>query len=140
MGMGYAAAFVIEITMEDLEKLKLPEHKAFIQYLMKNEIDINEFAQKVQFIDIDEKDNDDDEDLFTKAFDKYIALSQAFKTKYGVGLYLGYHDSNDDGSRYDDIDGVYYTLEFNDVYKLSEEAEKLKKVAPFEIKQFVQYG
>lgn len=60
--------------------------------------------------------------LLREFYDKYLALSAAFTTATRVGdseleLYLGYHDSQAQGSAYDDVEEFFFHVD--GMYQLS---------------------
>ena len=57
-----------------------------------------------------------------------------------VRLCVGYHPSSDIGSCYDDVDGFYYSLVFDEVFAVSEKAKELEKTIPYDMSFFVTYG
>lgn len=117
MGMGYAANFVETIEQNFVKETCPKEFQKFVNEFDKDEnITLEEFARNASQ---DENDHD------TKAFKAFDKLTKAFKDKVGLDLYLGYHDQENDGDRYDDVNGVYWYLDFNEVYKLTPAAKKI---------------
>ena len=57
-----------------------------------------------------------------------------------VYLATNNHPSSDIGSCYDDVDGVYYSLVFEEVFSVSEKAKELEKTIPYDMSFFVTYG
>lgn len=117
MGMGYSANFA-ETVEQDFVKQTCPkEFENFMDALDKDEnITLEEFAKNVSF---DENDNKSD------VFKSYEKLTESFKAKTGLNLYLGFHDQENDGDRYDDLSGTFWYLDFDEVYKLSVAAHKI---------------
>lgn len=75
-----------------------------------------------------------------KLISAYINACDAFKKETGLQLYLNYHNSEEEGSRYDDVDGGFWAMDFHEVYKMTPEAEALSKKTHFGIRQYVSYG
>jgi hypothetical protein len=121
MGMGYGANFA-ETVEQDFIKEVCPEAlEAFLGSLDKGSddddnylIDLDTFACECACM------NDD-----ALNFPPYERLCEAFKEKTGIGLNLSYHDVESDGDRYDGVDGVYWSLDFEDVYVMTPAALKI---------------
>lgn len=119
MGMGYCSAFADTMKPEDVQKLCPKEYKALIKALDTSEDGetLDSFAQEATF-------NEELDD--GKSAVAYKALCAAFEKKTGLGLGVGYHDSQDEGSRYDDVDGAYWWLD--GVMQYSPAGNKLKEL------------
>lgn len=50
------------------------------------------------------------EELFRQAERIYQELQHVFNKQTGLELYLGYHDSDNDGDCYDDVNGSYWCV------------------------------
>jgi hypothetical protein len=115
MGMEYYANVAETVEQDFVEKTCPKEFETFIDALdQDNEVTLESFA--------DRADTDDNEKN-TEFFKEYEALQKAFKKKIGLDLYVGYHDRQEDGDG--DIDGVYWYLDFNDVYEMTPAAKKI---------------
>jgi hypothetical protein len=69
----------------------------------------------------------------------FEALTSDFEKKTeGVELYLSFHDSEAEGSRYDDVNGAFWCL--GAIYQLTPQAKKLKKRVDFNEISYVQWG
>lgn len=128
MGMGYGAAYddVIEdkVVMETCPN----EYEQFIQALKNENITIEEFAQGLSWGDGEASETV--HNLYEKiveAFDKQIP-------KAGLGLY--YHNSEEEGDRYDDVNGAYWAC--SNLFQLSPAGLALK--GKFQRKLFVKFG
>jgi hypothetical protein len=73
------------------------------------------------------------EKKFSKAYDDLV---KEFNKVTGLELSYGYHDSSNDGDRYDDIDGFYWSVE--GVYQLTKAGKKYSKI--IDRKLFVTFG
>jgi len=101
MGMGYGANFVDTVTEEFVEEVAGAELENFKQALENIEVEISTFAQEAEF----------DQDEYGDEVDQsYDALVKKFEAVTGLGLDIGYHNQEDEGDRYDDIDGVYWSV------------------------------
>ena len=102
MGMGYSACrtelvtedFVGEIAPDELENLK--------SALADEELDLSDFARDTQM--------DDAPDYGDAIHIAYDELVTKFNAETGLTLELDYHNSEDDGSRYDEVDGMFWTV------------------------------
>ena len=147
MGMGYGAVNVIHIEEDELEKLNLETYKEFrlVQEKLNltdydlHMIVINYSVEYSEFIDLD-VDDADKEIIATNVLHYWDAFHEEFKKETGVSIYLNYHDSDDYGSNYDDINGLHFTLEFSDLYEETEVNKKLSEKVYFDWKSYVVYG
>ena len=118
MGMGYAGACA-DIVSEDWVKEVAPEELAnFKNALEKVDVDIEVFARDSQYGGSDNVDWGDEVDQ------TYDALVTKFKEVTGLDLDIEFHSTEEDGSRYDDVDGVFWTVD--GVYQRTEAGEKHK--------------
>jgi len=150
MGMGYAGNFSVVIEDSDLKKL-CP--RAFANYekalsvmstLMGYEI-IDEFAYAVNLDDEWEnydKKNPEQVKAYKKLIESLDTLRYSFHQKTGINLYLGFHNQEDDGDRYDDLSGPYWSLCFSDCFPESVKYKKLKKMCKkyVGIQHYVTFG
>ena len=146
MGMGYAGAFAVVLEEEDLLRIIPKELEAF----NKAKADFDAFENSPGFAAFaTAKDhNDNVQDVpesqpelvkLDKAFTKLLA---AFKKQTGIKLWLGYHDQEEEGDRYDDISGAYWSLDFADSFPPSKALKTLKKKCKkyVGIQHFVTFG
>lgn len=137
MGMGYSGASAIVIDTEKVEGMNLATYQNLVNKLDEFDSSIGALAQAIDreyyIEDLEDEENDE---LFTL----YEAFKEEFKSVTGVGVELAYHDRQDDGSRYDQVDGAFFALDYRDVYELTPAAKKLKETAGFEEKYFVVFG
>ena len=101
MGMGYGANYADIISAEDVEKICPDEWKAFIAALETEEETVDSFAMEAMCDERPEK-----------------------KTQLEIGI--GYHNSDDEGSRYDDVDGAYWWV--SGMYELTEAGKKMEDI------------
>ncbi len=115
MGMGHAANFADVITVENLKKICPDTWDAF-ESLCEKHVDngwegfIYGIYQETPYYD---KNGDDIEDVGIIAdLDKsYQTLVNDFHDRTGLDLDCGYHDSENCGDRYDDVDGAYFHVD-----------------------------
>jgi len=128
MGMGYAAAYADVIEDKYIKQFCPKEFEAFTGIVDGCELDLDEFARNAEYNFLDGYDKD-----LVKAYEN---LCEAFKKETGLEIGLAYHDSGDEGDRYDDIDGIYWWV--NGMYELTKAGKKMEKFV--ERKTFVQFG
>ena len=129
MAMGYAAAFANVIESDVVRELVTEEFDTFYKAIEDEGLDFEEVVRDGMFGGIDNE-------RVRKACED---LQQAFYEKTQIRLYLGYHDADSEGDRYDDIDGVYFYLHWNDIYQYTDKAEKLG-VDKFNLLSWVVWG
>jgi len=127
MGMGYAGAYADVIEDTSIKKLCKNEFEIFMGCIDSGEINLEEFARNAEF---NLKDYSKD---LVKA---YMNLCLAFEKATGLTLGLAYHDSESEGDRYDDVDGIYWHVD--GMYQLTPAGKKMKKY--IKRKNFVQFG
>ena len=148
MGMGYSGNSIIEVTTEKLTEINPASFNRFIETLEKYQVSLDAFAIAITDEgDIMTKDTESGEgeevlcESMSKDLDRaYLTFIRQFKEDTGVAIELFYHDGENKGDRYDDIDGATWALNFDDVYQMTPKAEALKNNLPFERQWFVEYG
>jgi hypothetical protein len=130
MGMGYFSNHATTIEPEDIRKLCSETFEAFTESIKKHEVDIGEVAQMFKF--------DDFEDFKKEIADNYKAFQKDFNEKTELKISIDYHACDDEGSRYDDLDGVFWRLD--GVYVLSDAAKRLKDKATITDAAYVVFG
>lgn len=141
MGMGYAANNVLALNEEKLRNEFKQAFKALDAALESAGVDFKDLAAAAQY---DMPLSDECEDI-TDAQEADVhnaldALTEEFKNTYDLTLYLEYHDSEGEGDRYDDIDGVVFTINHSEAYTITPKAKVLNDEIGFEDKFFVTYG
>ena len=143
MTMGYGAAFALTL---DMDELKTKNIAGFCDFL--TEIDrLAVPLETIQYVDKQEReDADGDADSLTtdknergavKAFRKF---QKRFQAETGMPICIDYHDSENDGSSPDEVDGIFFSLPFESVYRTTPEADALKKRIDIKLSQFVIFG
>ena len=137
MGMGYFANSTDTIQEETIVKVCKDEFKAFTDSFNGLDFDIEDFAKEYQYgYEIDT----DDEEAMKRVNDAYTKLIDTFSERTGLTLNISYHNE-DEGSRYDDVIGIYW--EVGNIYQLTPQAKAFKeKYGDNTIKssQFVTFG
>lgn len=128
MGMGYAGNSVESIEVETIKQFCHSEYQAFIDVLDSVEM-LDDVARDIYY-NLNELGEN------SEVYKKYIQLCESFKVKTGLDLFIGFHDSGDDGDRYDDVDGVFWGVD--GMYELSEAGKRMKQYITH--KSFVMFG
>ena len=137
MGMGYFANSTDTIEEETIVKVCKDEFKAFTDSFDGLDFDIEDFAQESEYgYEIET----DDDDGMKRVNDAYTKLIDTFYDRTQLTLNISYHN-DEEGSRYDDVEGIYW--EVGNVYQLTPQAKAFKeKYGDNAIKssQFVTFG
>ena len=120
MSTGYGANYAETISKENL--IKVVKDKRLVNNFIKKftnyrfaeceTADYDELAMTVSGEDI--RDIDQDSKRFKELRDK---IAKKFKDETDIDLYINYHDANDDGDCYDDVDGLFFNFCHRDLYK-----------------------
>lgn len=132
MPMGYGANYEQTISEEDFKKICPVEYLAFENMLTRLDLCFDEFARCIAF--------DDLEDVSQEMIDEYDQLIFSFLEKTKLHIELNYHDSDNNGSCYDDVNGGYWHL--NDATDFTLDAKSMMKQYEVEIQSisFVTFG
>lgn len=126
MSMGYGANYADVVTPNFVKKMCPKEYAAFRKALKAYGSDLDDFAQAANFED------DPEGKLWDELSERWKALCGAFYAatmddSRGTGLCLDicYHDKTEDGDRYDEVDGAFFTV--GGVYELTPSGKKFGK-------------
>jgi hypothetical protein len=122
MGMGHSASFAEVIEQSFVKEICPETFQKFIDAIDEADKTLEEFARDDSNFD----------------FEPFQELLKDFKKKTKLDMYLAYHDQENSGDRYDEVDGVYWALDFSDVYEMTPAAKKL--AAKINRKFFVNFG
>lgn len=125
MGMGCAAAYDDVIEAKNVEEICPNTFKAFMDVAGK---DFEQFAADATHDEISEYD--------APLLAAYEALQKEFKKKTKLTLSLSQHNSNDNGDRYDEVDGAYWSV--GGMYQLTPAGKKIGDIV--QRKFFVTFG
>lgn len=139
MGMGYGANMEMVISDNDLKKVVPEEYQAFFNMLENLGISFENVANAISN---DWEMEDIEEEQEKEVREVWLDLQTAFHEKTSIHLWMGYHDSNDYGSRYDDVDGGFFGLSWWEVLEYTKDFKELMNrfSAKPELKCFVTYG
>jgi hypothetical protein len=143
MGMGYAGSFALTIQDKSVKNtvgtvLFNKYQKAIDKSPLEESIIINDC------FDINEHElSDSDVKLVNNAIKAFTAVIKKFYDTTGIHITRCYHNADDDGDRYDDINGMYWELDFSSVYTLTTKAKKFQKTLKndrISFSHFVTFG
>ena len=141
MSYGCSADYADVINNDDVEKLAIllakDEWKTLKLSIDELGISLSDVAKATQYNDDDIEELDEEQskliiDLLNKFADK-------IQEKCGIKIWLSYHSLDDNGDRYDDIDGLYWLV--TNGYIKSPQHEAVNKLGiTIEKKFFVTCG
>lgn len=137
MSMGYSACFSEHIEDDKLKKVlgsdagKLDELKALIDKLSdgdnaENTDDIVRWLDEEDdsYLSNDELTETDD---YRRLQTLWTEIMAKVREETGLNLYINYHDSRNNGSSYDDVDGVFFDFNHKDLYQPTKKFQELRK-------------
>ena len=146
MGMGYCGNFAVVISSESVASVVGEElYKPFLEVLKKisDEYKISE-GDLVYNLEQGEDCADGDREISDKWNSILCEIEDKFLEQTGMSLSRCYHNSDENGSRYDDVDGPYWEISFEDAYVPSESLlklnSKLESGQKTKICHFVTFG
>jgi hypothetical protein len=136
MGMGYGAGYADVVEKPFIRMFAGKELEAFEDLVESStEIDMNAVAQAIQYSQVDQLETADTKEVGAiKA--AWARLVRKFNKATGLKLDMGYHNSGDEGGRYDDVDGPFYCV--SGVWTYTKAGRKYGKHV--ERKMFVTFG
>lgn len=138
MGMGYGANMELVIGLGSLESIVPNEMKALLDLIDSAGCSLDSLATSIFYDDVMEDVTEEEDKNIQEAF---TTMTDAFKSRTGIDVSLGFHDSDSEGSRYDEVDGAYFALKWSDVYEETVQATALRNMgAVFTLKSWVTYG
>jgi hypothetical protein len=112
------------------------EYRELEEVSKKYNLSMNELARAIRYHNEIDVEGGSDE-----VFYAYDQLLKKFKQETDLTLDLGYHDSNDSGDRYDELDGYFFAVNFSEVYELTPVGRKAKEQGiDICVKSYVSYG
>lgn len=141
MSMGYAAANVYVVAEEKLKQQFPEELNRLYDAIAKAGGTLEEFAATVQHEGpLDETIEDVTPKQEDEIYAAYDAFQKAFKDAFDMLIEIGYHNNEDEGSDYDDVDGAFFALDHSELYQLTPNANRLNESLGFEQQSFVVFG
>lgn len=129
MGMGCAGAYADVIEESAVKKFCPKEFQALQDAIDGTSFAWEDIARAGQYEDIAQACSPEIEKVF-------LVLTKAFEKKTRLSLSIAYHDSESEGDRYDDVNGIYWCV--GNMYQLTSAGKKMKKYV--DRKMFVQFG
>jgi len=165
MGMGYGAGYADVVEESFIKKHSPSEFKAFMAAIERAHISLDEAAKAIEYDDQDllcesiqnvwegrslltrehqfyrESNEKEIKEFFLKGLIKEIdkawtSLRRSFNRKTGLSLDMGFHDKDNEGDRYDDINGYYFCV--GNVWIRTRPGQKYAR--NISRKMFVTYG
>lgn len=134
MGMGYGACYASVLKKESVKKIV--DFSDLEKILEKKGLTLEDCMR--DFVFLETGYDEEDIDVSSEEIQLLEEKLQEFKDKTGFSLYVGHHDSEEHGSRYDGVSGPFFYLDFSDVYIKNPKLEKVG-LNP-ELVTFVEYG
>ena len=128
------------ITVEEIKKLKIVSFDKLYDYMEELGIEHDDEIADVFIYGGDLTDKEISEEQYDKVLNMYEMFTKEFKARTGVGISMNHHNSQYDGSNYDEVDGIFYELHHQDIYRFTPQAEKLMDGLGFKIGQYVYWG
>jgi hypothetical protein len=130
MSMGYGAAYADVITKKRIKRTCPTELAAFLRVIKDAGSSLENVAQHLaQDTELDLSHIEDDKEAVKKqeAIHKtWRKLQRVFKrVSEGLALDIGYHNSEDEGSRYDEVDGAFFCV--GGVYRLTPAGKRFRR-------------
>ena len=127
MSMGYSANYADVIKTETLATIVGDKALVddFVQKYEKYEPD----NDGMDYLDLNDTLNDgkvgkDDSEELVDLYNAWVRLAGSFKKETGLELFVDYHSREDEGDRYDDVDGMFISV--CGLYQPTEKYKKLK--------------
>lgn len=136
MGMGYAPASAVVITIEEIQKLELNTFKKLEDYLVNNEVSLIEVYDYIQTYDTS-TETETNEGMATQLVKNFM---KQFKKIHGVGIRPYYHDQEVDGSLYDSVNDWFFILNDEDLYEPTLTNKLLREKVNFSYESWVEFG
>lgn len=139
MSMGYGSVFVDAIEVDALESICKDAYNKLIDALLEGteyvdeycDADMQSFAKDIEYHEVGED---------RPEYAAYQNLIDAFEKETNLTMGLGFHDQDETGDRYDDIDGAFFWID--GMYDLTPAGKALKDRCGEDVgrKFFVQFG
>lgn len=128
MSMGYGANYADVIKTETLAQIV--GDKALVDDFVKQFDKYEPDNDGMDYLDLTDKlnagkpDKDDSEEL-VDLYNAWVRLAGSFKKETGLTLFVDYHSRDDEGDRYDEVDGMFISV--CGLYQPTAKYKKLKE-------------
>lgn len=145
MSSGFSACHADVIPQEEVERLCPAEFQALIRAIETDEELTEDFEANwdaendtmLEMVVIEYLSSGDEDALPVGVRDAWVALRERFEAVTGgLTLAVGFHNQDDDGDRYDEVDGVYWHVD--GMWQRTPAGERFKGVV--ESKSYVTFG
>jgi hypothetical protein len=138
MSNGFAAASAIVISEEDVKKIIPNEFEKVTNALEMYQVTFAELAVAAEREEeIDEAEEGASEEILCA----WKEAQEAFQDETNISLFIGFHNSDDEGDIYDGVSGVFFSLPMLEVLHYSPAAKELNKKDIYpEFTQWVVHG
>ena len=116
MGMGYSANHADVVDDKFIKKTCPDELKELLNAVKAENMEFEDFAKEAVYQDYS---------CSIVPEQAYAKLIAAFHDKTGLSVTLGFHDQDEEGDRYDQVNGAFWDVE--NVYQLTEAGKKNEK-------------
>ena len=110
MGNGYASNNADIVEPDFIKKMCSKEWDAWEEISKEADLAIPELVEMVEQVYLNHAAPKNEDEAAKGIRKAYLALFRAFKKKTGLSLQLEYHDSENNGDRYDGVDGYYWSV------------------------------
>lgn len=120
MAMGTSACYADVIDVKDVKKIAPISYKNFLKVLKEQKVTLEDFAKQYQYGDIEnlkcEKAWIQLADYFNENTKTIVTipgkgLSDAYRLGEGLQLSIGFHDIDGEGDKYDEVNGVFFSVD-----------------------------
>jgi hypothetical protein len=145
MPMGTSACYADVIDVKDVKKLAPIAYKNFLKVLKQQKVTLEDFAKQYQYNDIE---NDKcmaawnklaeyfNENTKVMIADNGGIFGNGWRMSEGLQLSIGWHDLDGEGDRYDEVNGVFFSVD--GMYCLTPTGKAFNKIV--ERKFYTQFG
>ena len=128
MSMGYGANYADVIKTETLATIV--GDKALVDDFVKKYEKYEPDNDGMDYLDLNDTLNDgklrkDDSEELVDLYNAWVRLAGSFKKETGLDLFVDYHSREDEGDRYDEVDGMFISV--CGLYQPTEKYKKLKE-------------
>lgn len=131
MSMGYGANYA-DVVSDKVVKKFCPKELKALEKALANDEEINDLESLGQYLSWGEEIGD-------KIDVALNALCKSFQKKTGLILNIAFHDKEEAGDRYDEVNGAFWVVD--NVYAKTPEAKKFEKAGnKIQRRFFVKFG
>jgi hypothetical protein len=122
MGIETWGCNAVEISAEDIKKV-LPDYDIeSLSERMSGEVS----GEQTYDSSIEDCFLDDETDEGNELLAEYRRFQELFLGVTGIHIYCGHHDQDSSGNRGDEVDGMFWHLDYDDIYTETSAAKALR--------------